>query len=524
MWSLAIKDLKLTGILRLLIGRMVRMDATTSFWNAISKRLNNYPELDKDIEVDVVIIGGGITGITAANQLIKAGKKVAVLEADKIGGVTTASSTGNLYIPVQPFYQSIFSKFQLETAKTIAHSRKFAIDYIESQIQEKNINCQFHRRPWYAYSNQEERISLDKEVELFKKMDIGIDYIKTLPLSLKFKKAIVMPAQARFNPLQYVLSMAEDLYKKGCYLFENTRVLAVDEQDYCTITTKNATIKAHKVFIATHTPIGITNTHLFTAPYRSYVVAVTLKDKQYPEGQFWDLDKHAHALCTHAISEEHPELFMVAGSHHKTGQGTNMQEHYHELRTFLHEHFPVDKITYHWSAQHYHSPYIGLTSRSAKHTYMATGYFADGLVYGTLAGIIVGDLLTKTPNPLIDTYQTNRVTVSASTPFLIRENFNVFLQYLKDFPLFSNKDYNHLSSGEGKIFEINNEKCAVSRDEHNKLHFVSAVCTHMKGIVAWNNAEQTWDCPCHGSRFTPQGTVIEGPATSDLKEKTPFNN
>ena len=155
---------------------------------------------------------------------------------------------------------------------------------------------------------------------------------------------------------------------------------------------------------------------------------------------------------------------------------------------------------------------------------MATGYFADGLVYGTLAGIIVGDLLTKTPNPLIDTYQTNRVTVSASTPFLIRENFNVFLQYLKDFPLFSNKDYNHLSSGEGKIFEINNEKCAVSRDEHNKLHFVSAVCTHMKGIVAWNNAEQTWDCPCHGSRFTPQGTVIEGPATSDLKEKTPFNN
>lgn len=497
---------------------------TTSLWNAISKRHINYPELKNDLEVDIVIIGGGITGVTAATQLIKAGKKVAIVEADKIGGVTTASSTGNLYIAIQPFYQSIFSKFNLDTAKTIAHSRKFAIDYIESQINEKNINCQFHRRPWYAYTNHDERISLDKEVELFKKMQIEIDYTKTLPMPLKFKKAVVMQEQARFNPLQYVLSMAEDLNKQGCYIFENTRVTAIDEKEHCTISTKNAKITAKKVFIATHTPIGINATHMFTAPYRSYVVAVTLKDKLYPEGNLWDLDKQSHATCTHAISKEHPELLMVAGSHHKTGQGNDMQQHYKELSTFLHKHFPIDKIVYQWSAQHYQSaddvPYIGLASRSVKHTYMATGYFADGLVYGTLAGIIIGDLLAGKKNLLLETYQSNRVTVSASAKFLIKENFNVFLQYLKDYPLFSSKDYAHVKSGEGKIFEINDEKCAVSRDKNNKLHFVSAVCTHMKGIVAWNNAEQTWDCPCHGSRFTPQGKVIEGPATINLQDKT----
>src|SRR5687767_7891132 len=139
---------------------------TTSLWKTISKKQKKFAKLTKDLEVDVAIIGGGITGITAANQLINAGKKVAIIEADEIGGVTTGSSTGNLYIAVQPFYQNIYSKFNLEEAKQIAHSRKFAIDYIEQNIHEKNINCQFHRRPWYAYTCKDPRIALDKEVEL----------------------------------------------------------------------------------------------------------------------------------------------------------------------------------------------------------------------------------------------------------------------------------------------------------------------------------------------------------------------
>jgi nitrite reductase/ring-hydroxylating ferredoxin subunit len=214
----------------------------------------------------------------------------------------------------------------------------------------------------------------------------------------------------------------------------------------------------------------------------------------------------------------------VAGSHHKTGQGQKMEKHYAELSRFLHQHFAVDKIAYQWSAQHYQSaddlPYIGLSSRFAKHTYMATGYFADGLVYGTLAGMMIGDLFAGKTNHLLETYQANRITPRASAKFLIKENTNVFLQYLKDFPLLSKKDFSHIKKGEGKIVEIHQEKCAVSRDKNNKLNIVSAVCPHMKGIVAWNNAEQTWDCPCHGSRFTAQGHYIEGPAVGDLPSKT----
>lgn len=496
---------------------------TTSLWEAISTRPSTYPELSKNIEVDVAIIGGGITGITAASHLIKARKKVAIIEADKIGGVTTSYSTGNLYIAVQPFYQNIVAKFDFETAKSIAHSRKFAIDYIEKNIQEKNIHCNFFRRPWYGYTADHERISLDKEVELLKKMEIPIEYVNELPLAFKFKKAVLMPNQARFNPLQYVISMAEDLAKQGCLIFENSRITNIDEKDFCTLSTANAKVTAKKVLMATHTPIGVNLAQMFTAPYRSYVVSVRLNDTKYPEGHFWDLDRPPHATCTHSESTENPELLMVAGSHHKVGQGKDTVTHYQELEKFLRDHFPVSEVAYQWSAQHYQSadnvPYIGLANRSAQHTYIATGFFADGLVYGTLAGIILGDLILEKKNPLIDAYQANRFDPIASLAFVAKENWNVFLQYLKDYPFLAAKNYDDIKPGEGKVLEINREKCGVSRDENNQLHIVSAVCTHMKCIVGWNNAEKTWDCPCHGSRFTPDGKVIEGPAKCDLEKK-----
>jgi glycine/D-amino acid oxidase-like deaminating enzyme/nitrite reductase/ring-hydroxylating ferredoxin subunit len=496
---------------------------TTSLWEAISTRPSSYPALSQNIEVDVAIIGGGMTGITAAAHLIKAGKKVAIIEAHKIGGVTTGYSTGNLYIPVQPFYQHIQSKFNFETTKAIAHSRQFAIDYIENNIKEKNIACHFSRRPWYGYTADHERISLDKEVDLLKKMDIPIDYVNELPLKLKFKKAVLMPNQARFNPLQYVISMAEDLAKKGCMIFEDTRVTNVTEKEECVLETAHGKVTAKKVLMATHTPIGFNYSQMFTAPYRSYVVSVRLKDNNYPEGHFWDLDRPPHAICTHAERGNNPELLMVAGSHHKVGQDKNTIARFKELEMFLKDHFSVSDVAYQWSAQHYQSadnaPYIGLASRSAKHTYIATGYFADGLVYGTLAGIIIGDLILENKNPLTEIYQSNRFDPIASFAFLAKENSNVFFQYLKDFMAKSDKHYDDVKSGEGKVVKINGEKCAVSRDENNQLHIVSAVCTHLQCIVGWNNAEKTWDCPCHGSRFTQQGEVIEGPAKMDLEKK-----
>jgi glycine/D-amino acid oxidase-like deaminating enzyme/nitrite reductase/ring-hydroxylating ferredoxin subunit len=496
---------------------------TASLWQSITSKHQAYPALNEDIEVDVAIIGGGITGLTAALQLVQGGQKVAILEANRVGEGTTGYSTGNLYIAVQPYYQNIVSKFDLETAKNIAHSRKWAIDYIEQTAREKNIDCGFNRRPWFLYTDDQEKISfLDREVETFKKMGIKVEYVDSLPLSLKFKKAALMPNQARFNPLQYVLGLAEDLGQRNVQIFEGTRVTDIKETDVCVLSTAHGKVTAKKVIIATHTPIGVNLTQLFTAPYRSYVVGVRLKDNIYPEGHFWDLTEPHHAVCTHAVTSDQPELLLVAGSHHKTGQSNNAIAHYQELEVYLRQHFPVFDVEYRWSAQHYQPadgvPYIGLASRFAKHTYMATGYSADGLLYGTLAGMIISHLILKTESHLVPVYRSNRLKPLASATFLAKENLNIFTQYLKDFPFSAKTNYDYIRKGEGDIVELDGEKCGVFRDDENKVHIVSAVCTHMKCIVNWNNAEKTWDCPCHGSRFTTDGKVLEGPAVRDLKK------
>lgn len=498
---------------------------TISLWNTISSRAADYPQLNENIEVDVAIIGAGITGVTTALSLVEAGKKVAIVDAYKIGGVTTGSSTGNLYVAVQPYYQNILKKFDLETATIIGQSRQFAIDYIERNIKEKNIKCNFFRRPWYAYTAKDEKISfLEQEVETLKKMQINVNYTQTLPLPFQFKKAAIMENQARFNPLQYVISLAANLYEKGCFIFENTKITDISEKDVCIINTATGyKIIAKKMLIATHTPIGINPVQFFTAPYRSYVVAVHLADNVYPEGNFWDLDEPHHAISTHSVSAPQPELLMVAGSHHKTGQGGDTKAHYKELENFLRQNFSVTETAYQWSAQHYQSaddiPYIGLANRFAKHTYIATGFFADGLVYGTVAGIIVSDLMLEKENSWTKIYCSNRFTPQASAAFLVKENANYIAQYYKDFPQKNFDDFENIKTGEAKVVEIEGEKWAVYRDDTQKLHIVSAVCTHMKCLVSWNDAEKTWDCGCHGSRFTPEGKVIEGPAKINLKKK-----
>lgn len=497
---------------------------TNSLWKHITTESKSYPELTDTIEVDVAIVGGGITGITTALSLVAAGKKVALLESYRIGGGTTGFSTGNLYIPVQPYYQTILHKFDQETVKMIAHSRKNAIDFIENIVKDHHIPCDFTRRPMFFYANKKEEVDfLIKEVELLKECSIDIDYTETLPLALKFTKAAILKNQARFNPLQYTLSLAEYLQSNGCLIFENSRVMDIEEKNNaCIFKTNKGKIIAKKGVIATHTPTGVNPIQFYTAAYRSYVVAVQLIEDIYPEINYWNLETPHYAMSTHSMSKEKTDLLVIAGSHHKTGQSNDAQSHYDELEKYLHKTFRVKDVKFRWSAQHYHSadsvPYIGL-AHHYHNIYEATGFFADGLVYGTISGILLADKILNNENACQEIYNTKRHKLFASLHFLIKENFNTFLQYMKDFPTFSKPDYKKTKRGQGRICMVKGEKCGVYRDDNEKLHIVSAVCTHMKCIVHWNSAEKTWDCPCHGSRFTYEGKVIEGPARTPLTLK-----
>lgn len=494
-----------------------------SLWALTTQKKLPHSSLHKDLKIDVAIVGGGITGMTAALELCEAGLSVAVIEMNEVGGGTTGYSTGNLYVPVQPYYQNIVAHFDITAAKSVAQSRQSAIDYIENKVNEHNIKCHFARRPWYIFTNNSEKLNvLNKEIETLKQLGIDISEETDLELPLQSKKAAKIANQARLNPMQYVVALAEVVKAKGGHIYEDTKVTSIDEKkDHCVLITSGGQIQAKNVFIATHTPIGINLAQVFTSASRSYVVAIKA-DTAYPDAQWWDLDEPHHALSTHPSVNENPDVLMIAGSHHKTGQGENMQKHYQELLDYAQHTFPKCELAYQWSAQHYHSadsvPYIGLSNRFSKRTYIATGFFADGLVYGTLAGIIVANMIRQKSDVLSKTYQSNRFKPIASFPFLFKQNMDNFLQYIKDYAHKRPSQFDDLKKGEGKIVKLDGKKCAVSRDENNNLNIVSAVCTHMKCIVHWNNAESTWDCPCHGSRFTKEGKVIEGPAISNLEK------
>lgn len=494
-----------------------------SLWQSNTAPIKRYPKLDQDLTVDVVIIGGGITGVTTAWQLLNSNKKVVVIESDYIGSGTTGNSTGNLYVPVQPYFQSIASKFNEETARQVALSRLQALNYIENIIQELSIQCEFARRPWYLYTNDKDKENfLHKEVEILQSFQLPIEYTDNLPYPLKFIRAATLPNQARMNPFLYVQSLAAALAAKNNFIYENTRILTqLETEDGFVLHTQHGKITAKCVVAATHIPLGINRLQMFAAPYRSYVVVAQLKKAYYPEMQCWDLHQPHHVMCTHSSDSNEPNRLLISGSHHKTGQDEEIN-HFQQLENFLHENFDDASIVGRWSAQHYHSadtiPYIGAINAKNNY-YVATGYFADGLIYGTLAGQLIADAIQDRKNSFTSIYDPRRFAPIASMTDFLSENFNVACQYAKDIPELHHANIQDIKKGEAKVVEIDREKVAVYRDENGELHAVSAVCSHMKCIVDWNNAEKTWDCPCHGSRFTITGKVIEGPALTHLKTK-----
>lgn len=498
-----------------------------SLWNFDSKTNTTFESLENNLKIETVIIGGGITGITAAARLAKAGKEFCIIETHNIGQGTTGYSTGNLYITVETLYQNIIKKFDYNTAELVYNTRNKAINFIEETINKYNIKCNFKRRPFYFFTNNKAMTSLiSNEVSVLLNLGVNIQTIDQLPFSTNFINAAKIDNQARFNPLTYITTLAKHLNSMGCKIYEQTPCININKQgDYYIITTPKGNVKAKKIIIATHLPIGINKHQLLAFPYRSYAIAVKLKDSKYSNGNFWDIDQPGFAISTHNIASENIDILIVSGSSHKTGQPTkNHEQNYQIIQNYIYKHFNVDIIVNQWSAQHYQPsdglPYIGPISAKEKNILIATGYNADGLTYGTVAGLVLAGLIQDIESKESKIYYSNRFKPLASAKKFLKENINTTLKYLTDYPSnVDTKDLSNVQAGEGKIIEKNGQKFAAYRDKDNKLHVVSAVCTHLKCIVRWNEAEISWDCPCHGSRFNIDGSIIEGPTLCPLKKQ-----
>jgi glycine/D-amino acid oxidase-like deaminating enzyme/nitrite reductase/ring-hydroxylating ferredoxin subunit len=491
-----------------------------SVWEATANTTHSYSSLTTDQTADVVVIGAGISGLITALHLADAGKSVIVLEAMHVGMGTTGNSTGNLYATVDQHLTEVKKKWGLDITRQVVESRTQAILEIEHIIRRFEIDCDFERVSFTHFlekSSKTQEEFIEKEYEVMQECGLNPIIDSSCALPFKVIKVLSIPNQAQFHPLKFIRGLAQNM-PRNCQIFENSAVTDYDEDSGIVKTATNK-VTAKQIVMATHVPKGIFAVQTVLGPYREFGVAAPVTSTAIPPGIFWGLDQPKHSL---RVCKNGPDSYVLAiGDKFKTGHPENTFEYVNDLQVYLKERFAVTDYKFTWGGQQYKPadilPYIG--QHSDKMYYM-TGFSTDGLVYGALSARIVSDMILGRQNKWQDIFNSSRHTPLKSAKEFIKENADNMVQYIKDIPWkVDAKKVAEIKPGEGKIIQEGGEKIAVYKDINGKIEAVSAVCTHMKCIVNWNTAENTWDCPCHGSRFKTNGEVIEGPAITALKKK-----
>lgn len=492
-----------------------------AIWTLAERDEPDFPALKQNIEADVAIVGGGITGLTTALQLAEAGRKVVVLESHRVGESNTGKSTGNLYSTLAKGLSTVREKWGDEVATDVVRSRSEAIDHIEHLVERLGIDCQFHRRPLYRVltsSNPELEQHLDEERHALRCAGLKVHEVENNLGGLSIQRGLKLENQAQFNPLSYARGLAKAAAGLGVVIHEHSTVREINYGQGL-LKTDDAEIHASSIVHATHTPKGISLLQTGMVPAREYGVSAVLTRGERPEGVVWALDRF-HSLRSY--HHNGTDYVMAIGEKHKIGEGLPEQQHYANLRRYLSEHFDIKSFEHQWSAQQFSSadglPYIGKMP-GPNNAYVATGLGADGLTWGTLAAVVIADLIQGKDNPWARRFDASRFTPAKSAKGWVEENVKVTKDLVKDYLTPDRvKALEEVSPGVGRVISLDGERLAVYRAGNGDFSVLSAVCPHMKCLVRWNGAETTWDCPCHGSRFDIDGSVIEGPAYHPLQQ------
>jgi glycine/D-amino acid oxidase-like deaminating enzyme/nitrite reductase/ring-hydroxylating ferredoxin subunit len=494
----------------------------TAIWNLADLKGRRYPALDKDLEVEVAIVGGGITGLSTAIRLLEEGRKVAVLEALQVGQGSSGNSTGNLYGTLSQGLRTVRRKWGDDALRQVGTTRSAAVDAIESRIRHYGIECRFERRPLYfCLPSPDEKQQQDLADEYEASLVAGlraelVDDVPSIPVPVK--RALLVENQAQFNPLRYAQELATAVAGQGGQVFEDTPVADVDASEGRVATASGVVTAKHIVF-ATHTPKGINLVQAEMETSREYGVAAPLNESSRPEGIFWLLDQF-HSLRTYR--HEDRTYLVVIGEKHPTGQDEAGDARYENLRQYARQHFNLEEFSHSWSAQQYKSadllPYIGRSAHD--NVYVGTGYAADGLTWGEVAAKIITDLVMSRETEASRLFNPRRFTPVKSAKSWAALNAKVAKHLTTDYlKLDRIEDFEQVRPGEGKVVSAHGGKVAVYRSPDDVLSVFSPVCPHMKCMVTWNTADVSWDCPCHGSRFNAEdGSLIEGPAYSGLTQ------
>jgi glycine/D-amino acid oxidase-like deaminating enzyme/nitrite reductase/ring-hydroxylating ferredoxin subunit len=500
---------------------MIQRDgARTSLWQ---DSVHNYTgkNIPGSHSYDIAIVGGGITGITTALLLQEAGKKCIVFEAQTLCYGTTSGTTAHLNTLVDTQYTTIIKNFSKEDAKRVATATREAIELVKQNIRTYSIECGFEETPGYLYSqNNEQTKELQEIYEACLEVNLEVAYTDDIPVPMPFEKAIKVENQAKFNPAEYVHALAEAFENAGGVIIQHCRVQNAEGDERIHIETSTGNYDAGAIVYATHIPMGVNLLHLRCTPYRSYAMAVQLdNEKDYPEALAYDMYDPYHYYRTQLVNGQ-PYL-IAGGEDHKTAHEKNTDQCFRKLEAHIRKHFPVQQIAYSWSSQFYESadglPYIGHLPGHPHQVFVATGFGGNGMTYSHVAAALLKSILLGEQNDYEQVFDPNRIKPIAGFVNFIKQNADVAKElFSRLIPADKLQSLAELAPGEGRVVRFEGETVGLYKDEHGELHAIDPVCTHLKCNVEWNSSEQSWDCPCHGARFSCDGKVLNGPADRDL--------
>jgi glycine/D-amino acid oxidase-like deaminating enzyme/nitrite reductase/ring-hydroxylating ferredoxin subunit len=501
---------------------MMKPRSATAWENA---KVPRYPKLARSQAFDVAIIGAGITGVTTAYLLKRAGLRVCLLERGRLGSVDTGLTTAHLTYVTDMRLPKLVRSFGESGAKVAWDAGAAALEMIDNIVQETECECEFRRVPAFLHAawkgTKDESRSLAGEAELAQKLGFAAHFVPKAPYI--DKPAIRFANQAKFHPLKYLACLARHIDGDGSAVFEQSEVKEVRAEPLAVVA-NGYDVQCGYLVIATHVPLmgvsGIVGATLFQtklALYSTYALGAKIPRGSLPEASFWDTSDPYYYLRIDRGPKTDYAIF--GGEDHKTGQERDTEAPPARLQDLLTEILPEAKVERRWSGQvvetHDGLPYIGETDNRQ---FISTGFAGNGMTFGTLAGMMACDAVLKQDNPWSKLFAPNRRKVRGGAWDFVKENL--------DYPYYLLKGRlqgaeaattRSIGRGQGKVIKIEGQRVACSRDTKGRLSKVSAICTHMGCIVGWNHAEQTWDCPCHGSRFRPSGEVMAGPAESPLE-------
>ncbi|MHC1764636.1 MAG: FAD-dependent oxidoreductase [Verrucomicrobiia bacterium] len=498
---------------------------TTPYW--FGADLPTFPEVDRDLSVDALVIGGGITGITAAVLLKQLGAKVALVERQRCAGRDTGHTTAHLTWVTDTRLHKLVNTFGRDAAKAFWDAGAAAIDQIHQFVQAGSIPCEFRWVPGYLHealgeSNGKDCDSLKEDAALSMELGFGGEFLEQTPFA--GRPGVRFRNQAKFHPRRYLAGLVEQVPGDGSFVFENSGVSEIEGKKALTADVGRHKIQCQFVVVATHSPImgtaGLVKSSLFQtklALYTSYVVGARLPHQTLPEALFWDTNEPYYYLRIDRHEDHDDAIF--GGEDCKTGQGDDAQAAFRRLEQRLAEVLPGAEVRNRWLGQvvetHDGLPFIG---EIAENQFVATGFAGNGMTLGTVGAMMARDHFAGSAHPWSELFEVSRRKIRGGGWSYITENLDYPYHMLRDRVARADLPSTDLVRlGEGAITKVDGKKVAAYRDESGKLTLLSPVCTHLGCIVRWNTADKTWDCPCHGSRFKPTGEVFGGPAETPLK-------